>query len=98
MTLLYYSMKAEMLDRQWSCRLVTHQSLGMMWSSMKQENACLYQTIGVLHYLYCSTVLHYYFPVLQCNALQFENMESNAKLHYFFEKVAVQGLHYFFCI
>ena len=56
------------------------------------------QTIGVLHYLYCSTVLHYYFPVLQCNALQFENMESNAKLHYFFEKVAVQGLHYFFCI
>ena len=41
MTLLYYSMKAEMLDRQWSCRLVTHQSLGMMWSSMKQENACL---------------------------------------------------------
>ena len=56
------------------------------------------QTIGVLHYLYCSTVLHYYFPVLQCNALQFENMESNAKLHYFFEKVAVQGLHYLFCI
>ena len=60
------------------------------------EMTYTYQTIGVLHYLYCSTVLHYYFPVLQCNALQFENMESNAKLHYFFEKVAVQGLHYFF--
>ena len=50
---------------------------------------------GSYYWVQTSGVMHYYFPVMQCNALQFENRGSNAKMHYYFEKNCITVLHYF---